>query len=115
MWSPSPQAINTVSPWCADTTAPAVTVTCPQDNATYPKDLAVKANFSASDDGSGLASVVPALPTAVAPVLLDTSTPGPHMFTVTATDYAGNKTVVQRTYTVRDRTPGTVVAWGDNT
>ena len=79
----------------------------------------VKTDFTASDDGSGLASVVPSLPTTEAPVLLDTSTTGPHTFTVTATDYAGNKTVIQRTYTVLNAdltlfpTPGSSLLLGD--
>ena len=83
---------------CPDTTAPSVTLTTPPDNAAYTQGKPVTADFACSDTGgSGLASCVG---TAADGSAVDTSTPGPHQFKVTATDGAGNTAVVTHAYTV---------------
>ena len=70
------------------------------------------ASLSCSDSGSGLASCVATRP---AGTPFDTSTPGEHTFTVTATDHVGHTTVVNRTYWVSsgacDARPEGLISW----
>ncbi len=82
-----------------DGTDPTVTLTSPTDGAGYQIDAVVEADYSCADEpgGSGLVSCVG---TVASGDPIDTSTLGPHTFTVTATDDAGNETEVEVTYTV---------------
>jgi mannose/cellobiose epimerase-like protein (N-acyl-D-glucosamine 2-epimerase family) len=81
-----------------DTTAPTVTVTEPPAGAHYLLDQPVSASFACDDvGGSALASCVGSTPDG-API--DTSTVGPHTFTVTAADRADNTASVSRSYDV---------------
>jgi hypothetical protein len=75
-----------------------VNVSTPPVGASYQLGKSVKAKFKCTDKQSGIASCVGSVPNGGA---LDTSTPGDHTLTVTATDKAGNVTVVTRTYHVR--------------
>ena len=72
-----------------DTTAPTISITTPSVNAAYALGASVTAAYSCADEtgGSGLASC--AGPVASGSPI-DTSSPGVHTFTVTATDEAGN-------------------------
>jgi hypothetical protein len=83
----------------ADSDKPKATITRPKEGATFKLGQLVKANYKCADkaSGSGLASCVGNVPKGSA---IDTSTYGPHTFTVTATDRAGNQTVVTNHYTV---------------
>jgi hypothetical protein len=96
---------------CPDTTDPSVTLTTPQEGAVYTQGQSVVADFECSDSGgSGLASCVG---TAADGSAVDTSTPGGHQFTVTATDGAGHTTVVTHGYSAVDRTaPETTIDKG---
>lgn len=82
-----------------DTVAPSILITMPANNGTYILKASVASGYSCTDSipGSGA-------PTCVGPVPsgsnFDTSTVGPHTFMVTATDPAGNTTVLKSTYTV---------------
>ena len=67
-----------------DRRAPSIDVSAPADGATYPQGAAVTASYSCGDGGSGVASCVGPKGG------LDTTTPGRHEVTVTATDRAGN-------------------------
>jgi hypothetical protein len=97
-----------------DTTPPAITITTPPEGASYARGQVVAADYACTDDGINFMTTIahqlgfPTLndflafaaehnsnvapPTCAGPVAsgapIDTSTPGPHTFTVTATDVA---------------------------
>jgi hypothetical protein len=71
-----------------DTAPPAIEILSPLDGAVYLLDEEVWAHYSCSDgDGTGVASCAGPVPVGGR---VDTSTVGPHEFTVAATDNAGN-------------------------
>lgn len=76
-----------------------VTLTTPADQAEYARGRTVLADYSCQMPNQ--ASCVGTVPDG-SPI--DTSTLGPHRFTVTATDSAGAQEVVTHTYDVVDRT-----------
>jgi hypothetical protein len=80
-----------------DATPPVVTVTTPVEGATYVKDQAVTADWSASDAYSGVASEAG---TVADGALIDTASFGAKSFTVTATDVAGNSATTTVAYSV---------------
>jgi Tol biopolymer transport system component len=88
-----------------DKTPPTATLPVPQDGASYTVGQAVAAHYGCQDEagGSGIASCVGTVDgtTAIADSApIPTSSVGGHALTVTATDTAGNRAVVTRTYTV---------------
>ena len=88
--------------YVVDLTGPTVSFTSPAaDDAVFTQDRPVPLVFTCADENSGVASCVgsPALG-----ANLDTSTPGTFTYSVTATDNAGNETVVTRHYTVLQAT-----------
>ncbi|HWK29882.1 MAG TPA: M14 family zinc carboxypeptidase [Solirubrobacter sp.] len=88
--------------YVVDTVGPTVSFTSPAaDNAVFTQGRPVPVAFTCADENSGVASCVgsPALG-----ANLDTSTPGTFTYSVTATDNAGNETVVTRHYTVLQAT-----------
>ncbi len=82
-----------------DTTDPTVTLTTPPDGAFYTQGQVVNADYACADNagGSGIATCVGEVANG-AP--LDTATLGQHLFTVTATDVAGNDASRTHLYTV---------------
>lgn len=84
--------------YSSDTTPPAITIDAPAQDATYNEAEAVDASYSCSDDGVGVASCAGPVP---AGEPLDTSTPGTHTFTVTATDNTANQSTQTVTYNVQ--------------
>ncbi len=94
-----------------DTTPPFVSVARPESTL-YRLNSTNVASLSCSDSGTGLASC---LATSPAGQPFDTSTPGEHTFTVTATDQVGNTSVVNRTYWVSsgvcDARPEGLISW----
>ncbi len=78
-----------------DKTAPEVQINSP--SGVYVIGETVVADFECTDSGSGIASCVG---TAANGDPIDTSSPGTAMFSVTATDLAGNETTVTATYAV---------------
>ncbi len=70
-----------------DTTNPLITLTTPANNAVYTQGSTVHASYSCNDgSGSGIASCVGTVASG-SPI---STTNGPHTFTVTAADKAGN-------------------------
>lgn len=88
----------------ADTGAPTISVSSPDGSLAYPTDALVLADYACDDgaSGSGVASCVGTVPHGAA---VDTSTPGEHPFTVTATDLVGNTSGVDIRYAVADARP----------
>jgi len=84
-----------------DRTNPSADLTTPANGATYLQNEVVNADYSCSDDFS-LASCVGDVPNADA---IDTTSVGPHTFTVTATDSAGNTSPTTHSYTVVNADP----------
>jgi hypothetical protein len=81
-----------------DATAPSITIdTPPAVTADYFRDQDVRGDYSCTDALSGLASCTG---TVNAGAALDTSSFGPHDFTVKATDVAGNAASVTHGYTI---------------
>ena len=90
-------ASNTHSGIKIDTVPPIVRFFSPVDGATYMLGTSILAGYSCSDGGSGVSTCAGDLPSGQSLLL---SVLGPHTFTVTATDAAGNVTTVVHTYTV---------------
>jgi hypothetical protein len=92
-----------------DRTAPAIAIGSPTDGETLTVGQRIAAAYSCADEanGSGLASCTGPV-AAGAP--LDTATPGPKTFTVTASDRAGNAASLTHTYIVVAPPPPTVNA-----
>jgi hypothetical protein len=86
-------------PQTRDTTAPAVTISTPFDDATFIKGRAVVASYSCQDEagGSGLTSCVGSVANGA---LIDTARVGTRSFSVTGTDKAGNSATVSHNYHV---------------
>jgi DNA-binding beta-propeller fold protein YncE len=103
--NPSPMAVVAVEP--RDEQPPTVDLRTPQEGAQYDLGADVEADYSCSDEGgAGLQSCTGDVPDGEA---LDTSTAGPHDFTVLARDGAGHETSVTHSYSVApDEQPPTV-------
>ncbi len=81
-----------------DATDPEIEMAVPASGGTYGQGAVIPADFGCTDrGGSNLAECTGTVPPGTT---LDTSTPGAHTFTATATDGAGNTAVLARTYTV---------------
>lgn len=92
---------KSVSYTVVDTKAPSIVVTTPAPGAVYALGEHVAADYSCSDDGSGIASCVGSVANG-AP--LDTGSAGDKTFTVNATDKAGNPASKSVSYSVADGT-----------
>ena len=79
-----------------DTIAPSIVISSPS-SASYGLMQDVIASYACFDIGSGVASCSGPVPSGSA---LDTTTVGPHVFTVTAVDNAGHPSSASVTYTV---------------
>ena len=86
-----------------DTTAPVVSVTQPVWGGILAVGATVNAAFSCSDATAGIASCNGTLASGAA---LDTATTGARVFSVSATDQAGNATTTHVSYTVFTPTDG---------
>ncbi|MEI6727113.1 MAG: hypothetical protein WCN81_12925, partial [Actinomycetes bacterium] len=91
-----------IKPVNIDTMVPTMTVGAPADGAHYAQHADVRADFSVTDDGSGLSTVTADNDgtTIVSGDAIDTSSLGSHTFSVDATDKAGNENWYPITYTV---------------
>ncbi len=97
--------------WQADATPPKVTVVSPVDGLRVDRGDRVIADYSCRDRESGLTRCTGTVPDGAA---VDTSTVGPHTFTVTAKDVARNTTTVTVTYTVERRRPDAWIRAGSD-
>ena len=93
------EATASVTVEVVDLGAPVVNLRTPVDGASYAMGEDVLADYDCSDEpnGSGVLSCVGDVADGAA---LDTSTPGPRSFTVTATDGAGNSAATTVAYEV---------------
>jgi hypothetical protein len=89
-----------------ETTAPTITIVTPAQGATYTVGQTIEASFSCTD-ASGISDCIG---TAAHGARIDTAAVGPHTFTVTAKDNAGNTASETRTYSVE---PVTVPVGGE--
>jgi hypothetical protein len=88
---------TTYGPINIDTTPPQIQLVSPADGNTYTQGQTITAGYSCSD---GLSQVATCLGTVVSGTTLNLTTAGTFSFTVTATDQAGNQSMVTHTYTV---------------
>src|SRR4051812_26843956 len=87
-----------------DTTGPQITITTPDSATTYKVGQPVAASFSCTDP-SGVAVCVGSVPLGGN---IDPTTAGPHVFTVTAHDNAGNASNASANYNVVEADNGNV-------
>jgi hypothetical protein len=80
-----------------DHTPPEITLTSPANGAVYQQNQAVAAAYSCLDNGSGISTCAGTVADGAA---IDTSTTGPHSFTVSASDGEGNTYAVLHSYSV---------------
>ena len=85
-----------------DKKAPIITISTPQDGATYAKKQALLAGYTCVDGGSGSASCSG---TVASGAPIDTATSGVKTFTITSTDAVGNTASRTVSYTVTNSTP----------
>jgi hypothetical protein len=93
------KASKSVTYTVVDQAPPAISLTAPEEGATYSLGQRVVAAYSCADQegGSGVASCDGTVPSGAA---VDTSSFGQHRFEVRASDHAGNTTSREVTYTV---------------
>jgi hypothetical protein len=82
-----------------DKSAPTITISLPAAGASYVLGATVASNYSCADQ-PGLSGVSTCAGTVASGSNIDTSTVGPHTFTVNATDQAGNASSQTHTYYV---------------
>ena len=92
-----------------DILAPTITLTTPAANAVYSTGSAVTVMYACVDDTDPTPACVGNVPTGS---LLDTSAPGSHQFSVTATDHSGNSATTSVAYTVQTTTTQTLPSGG---
>jgi hypothetical protein len=90
----------------SDTTPPVITIVTPAQDATYKVGQPISASYSCTD-ASGITDCLGTVPSGGN---VDTSTVGPHTFTVTSHDRAGNPASATRTYSVE---PVTIPVGGE--
>ncbi len=97
-----------------DLTDPTLSLRTPADGTTFSLGAVVTADYSCDDVLSGVSSCTGTVPSGDR---IDTSTVGPHPFTVTGTDAAGNDASAVATYTITGNVPsapeGVSAAAGD--
>jgi probable HAF family extracellular repeat protein len=96
-----------------DRTVPTISITSPENGASFAQGAALAASFTCSDATSGVASCAG---TVSAGAAIPTDTAGNRTFTVTATDAAGNTSTSTVTYTITPPPPksgggGALSAW----
>ena len=108
---PGPVAAGPVSVEVLDLTAPVIAITRPAHGAVFGVGQVVLADFTCTDDQPGPVDCDGPVDDGEA---IDTTTPGAHTFTVTASDGAGNDATVTHIYTVAGRRPDGRIRLGAN-
>jgi len=98
-------AFMSVTYTVVDATPPSITVTAPADGAVYAVGEQVTADFSCTDEHSGVASCVGSVAVGAA---VDTGSVGEKTFTVEASDNAGNTASKTVNYAVADTSAPTI-------
>ncbi len=98
----APESSPTVEVDVLDVVDPVITLASPADGALFDQGEVVLADFSCVDAHDGPVDCEAVVDDGEA---IDTSSPGEHTFTVTATDAALNEAEVEHTYTVALRRP----------
>jgi hypothetical protein len=93
----------------SDTTPPTVTITTPAEASVYSVGQVVKADFACADEGGG-SGLLTCAGTVADGSSIDT-TLGTHVFTVTATDGAGNTVTVSTHYAVLSGLSGSLLPY----
>jgi hypothetical protein len=91
-----------------DTLAPTIAVSAPSSGASIPVGTNVPANYSCSDQTSGVSQCIGSAPNGQA---IDAASAGPKTFTVTSIDQAGNSATTVTSYdatSLTDATPPTI-------
>ncbi len=96
-----------------DRKAPLAVVTTPAQLASYSFGAAVNAEYACTDTGSGIAATAGCVGSVAVGSPIDTTTPGPKTFTVTAKDDAGNTSTVSANYVVLPPIAPTVLVKAD--
>lgn len=91
-----------------DATSPLINVTAPAEGATYNLNDIALASFECTDATSGVASCAGRVASGAA---IPTGTAGAQVFTIDATDAAGNVATVTRNYTVTAIPPRTITTY----
>src|SRR4051812_21019711 len=103
-------ALTTTTIWPTDTSAPSISITSPADGASFAQGATVNAAYTCNDGPFGV-GVATCAGTTTSGSPIDTSTVGPHTFSVSATDANGNGPNVSSVgYTVTD--DPTIIAKG---
>jgi bacillolysin len=108
---PGPVEADPVEVEVLDLTAPAITIASPAHGAVFGVGQVVLADFTCTDDQPGPVDCDGPVDDGEA---IDTTTPGAHTFTVTASDGADNDATVTHIYTVAGRRPDGRIRLGAN-
>jgi hypothetical protein len=95
-----------------DDVPPTVDLRVPAAGASYDQGARVLSDYACADPPPGAQVVTQCTGTAPAGAPVPTGAPGTHVFTVTAIDRMGNRTVVSHTYTVLPPLPVTTILTG---
>jgi hypothetical protein len=83
-----------------DTSPPRITLVTPGQNQRIPQHSTFSLSYTCTDEVDGTGATPTGVATCTGPALMDTDALGPHTYTLTATDRAGNTATLAFTYVV---------------